>query len=167
VLGLYEGSREKAARAAGAPRCFFMSELKLRPPKIPKAHTSTVACTLVTHDKTPETDLMPIATAKVRWWSPAVYVLPSIHLLACIVITVSGRLTAWQHLIPIDFPVSIVAMSFVWRYEDPSQVWYHPLLWFGVLGTLWWYVVSRAFEIWGTKLVAAIRTRRSAHSRVD
>jgi hypothetical protein len=33
VLGLYEGSREKAARKENALRAILMSELKLRPPK--------------------------------------------------------------------------------------------------------------------------------------
>jgi hypothetical protein len=34
-------------------------------------------------------------------------------------------------IVTVDFPVSILLFALVWRFG-------HPLLWFGVLGTLWW-----------------------------
>jgi hypothetical protein len=63
------------------------------------------------------------------------YLLPALHLFACVWIQVAGVISGWEHLITIDFPFSIILVGLTWRFD-------HPLLWFGVLGTLWWYLLS-------------------------
>jgi len=64
-----------------------------------------------------------------------VYVLPFLHLGACVAIWVGHVDTGWQKLIIADFPFSIVLVGLMFRDVNP-------LLNFGVLGTLWWYVLS-------------------------
>jgi hypothetical protein len=41
----------------------------------------------------------------------------------------------WQKLIIVDFPFSLMLVALLFRDDNP-------LLYFGVLGTLWWYVLS-------------------------
>ena len=43
-------------------------------------------------------------------------------------------------MIKVDFPFSALLIIFDWRYD-------YPLLWFGVFGTLWWYLLSREAEV--------------------
>jgi hypothetical protein len=74
-----------------------------------------------------------------------IYLLPFLHLCVCLTITFAGLESGWHYLIPIDFPVSIVAVAMMFRYDN-HQIWFHPLLWFGTLGTLWWYFLSRVAE---------------------
>jgi hypothetical protein len=64
-----------------------------------------------------------------------VYVLPLLHLLICVVVWVGDW--AWLPVFVIEFPVGIFLLVLSWRYDPP------PLLLCGVLGTLWWYFVSR------------------------
>ena len=63
------------------------------------------------------------------------YLLPLAHLGACLWVALArsgfGILPAWMPIVTVDFPVSILLFALVWRFG-------HPLLWFGVLGTLWW-----------------------------
>ena len=63
-----------------------------------------------------------------------IYLLPVIHLLACIAITVA-RVPGWGVMFIVDLPFSIVIAPLPW-YNIP-------LPWaFGTLGTLWWYALS-------------------------
>ncbi len=69
----------------------------------------------------------------------AAFVLPALHLLLCIA-TRTGLLPsegswAWFLVFLVDFPFSILLLQLL-NVVDP-------LLVFGILGTLWWYLVSR------------------------
>ena len=80
-----------------------------------------------------------------------VYLLPFLHLCACLAITLENIESGWQYLILIDFPVSLVGVVMMFLYDN-NQILYHPLLWFGTLGTLWWYFLSRTAEYVFNKL---------------
>jgi hypothetical protein len=66
---------------------------------------------------------------------PLVYLLPAMHLCACLVVSAARIESGWEQMIKVDFPFSILLAALTWRLE-------HPLLWFGLLGTLWWYLLS-------------------------
>lgn len=65
----------------------------------------------------------------------AVFLLPFLHLGACIAIWVGHVDTGWQKLLIADFPFSVILAGLMFRNVDP-------LLSFGVLGTLWWWFLS-------------------------
>ena len=77
-----------------------------------------------------------------------VYFLPILHLGACLAIWFGHINAGWQYLLMIDFPFSVVLAGLMFR--DVNQ-----LLSFGILGTLWWYVLS----------LAARRILRNANAR--
>ena len=78
-----------------------------------------------------------------RW----VYVLPSLHLCACLVSFI-GLVIPSLHYMGIlftfillaDLPISIVAYALGWRYPAIAN------LWIFVAGTLWWYLLSLGAE---------------------
>jgi hypothetical protein len=74
-----------------------------------------------------------------------IHFLPFVHLCTCLLITVEGSELGWQYLMVVDFPVSVVAVAMMFR-DNNHQIWFHPLLWFGTLGTLWWYFLSKLTE---------------------
>lgn len=78
-----------------------------------------------------------------------VYFLPILHLGACLAIWFGHLSAGWQYLLIIDFPFSVVLAGLMFR--DVNQ-----LLNFGILGTLWWHVVSLAAR----RFVRFIKTRR-------
>ena len=87
-----------------------------------------------------------------RWPSFAlVFLAPLLHLVACVVIQVAGLERGWEQMIKVDFPFSILLVALTWRLDVP-------VLWFGALGTLWWYIVS--WTIW--RLFRVRRVRASA-----
>jgi hypothetical protein len=65
-----------------------------------------------------------------------VYILPFLHLGACLAIWFGHIDTGWQKLIILDFPFSVILAGLMFRDVNP-------LLSFGVLGTIWWYLLSR------------------------
>jgi hypothetical protein len=71
-----------------------------------------------------------------RW----VYLLPFIHLGACIVIGLARLDKAWGYMLFVDVPMSVIIGAISYNFD-------HPLLLFGTLGTLWWYLISRAVEM--------------------
>ncbi len=78
-----------------------------------------------------------------RW----VYALPLLHLCACFV-SISGYVIphlqywgiAFTFILLFDLPVSIVAYALAWKYPTIAMAWIF------VVGTLWWYVLSRGME---------------------
>jgi hypothetical protein len=73
-----------------------------------------------------------------RW----VYVLPFLHLCICVVIRLAHLDKAWGYMFLVDIPMSVIILAISYNFD-------HPLLLFGTLGTLWWYLLSRAAEmIW-------------------
>jgi hypothetical protein len=89
-----------------------------------------------------------------RTRSRMVYLLPSLHFCACVVIAL-GRLDWWQYLFLVDLPVSGIVLAIAYNHD-------HPFVLFGIIGTFWWYLLSRgAYFCWRT-VSAAIRNRRAA-----
>src|SRR5579883_5999 len=72
------------------------------------------------------------------------YFLPLLHLCACL-ISLSGHLIpslqylgiVWTGIMLADFPISLVALALAWKYSVLATMW---IL---VVGTLWWYLLSR------------------------
>src|ERR1700675_1051790 len=72
---------------------------------------------------------------------PLVYLLPILHLGACIVIKVADLVSGVHYLIMIDFPASLLCVMLGWPRDNI-------LFWFSTLGTLWWYLLSfTAYQI--------------------
>jgi hypothetical protein len=76
------------------------------------------------------------------------YFLPLLHLCACL-ISMSGYLIpslqylgiVWTGIMVVDFPISLVALALAWKYSALATAW---IL---VVGTLWWYLLSRGAEL--------------------
>jgi hypothetical protein len=83
-----------------------------------------------------------------------IYMLPFLHLCACMIIALARLESGWGYLLFVDAPASILILA-------ESYNWDHPLILFGVFGTLWWYLLSRAAEIFGTSVLTAIRKSRA------
>jgi hypothetical protein len=64
-----------------------------------------------------------------------VYLLPILHFGACLAIWLGNIDTGWQKVIIVDFPFSIVLVGLMFRNDNPLFI-------FGILGTLWWYLLS-------------------------
>ena len=65
-----------------------------------------------------------------------VYFLPFLHVCACLATAAIG--SDWKYIGLVDYPASIVAVGLAWHYNAS------PLLFFGIIGTLWWYLLSWA-----------------------
>jgi hypothetical protein len=65
--------------------------------------------------------------------------LPLLHLCACVVMDLGQVSKGWEYLGVIDFPASVLVGAIGYNFD-------HPLVLFGVLGTLWWYFLSRVAE---------------------
>ena len=61
-----------------------------------------------------------------------VYLLPIIHLCLCAEAWTTRSL---QFMLLIDAPMSGFFLAFAWRFG-------HPVLWFVLFGTPWWYLLS-------------------------
>ncbi len=67
----------------------------------------------------------------VKW----LYLMPLIHLFACLTIWIARIESGVHYLIYFDFPFSFILVILGWRSDDF-------LVWFATLGTVWWYVLS-------------------------
>jgi hypothetical protein len=47
----------------------------------------------------------------------------------------------WGGIMLADFPISLVALALAWKYSALAAAW---IL---VVGTLWWYLLSRGVEL--------------------
>ena len=64
------------------------------------------------------------------------YLLPLLHLCACFIIVLGNFESGWEYLtFYVDYPISIFIMSALYTFD-------HPLVLFGTVGTIWWYVLS-------------------------
>jgi hypothetical protein len=73
--------------------------------------------------------------------SRLIYLLPSLHLCACVAYAFSealGHGLDWGFLIIADFPLSIVGAGLLWRTSRLGVPF------FFVVGTAWWYLISLA-----------------------
>jgi hypothetical protein len=64
-----------------------------------------------------------------------VYVPPIIHLTLCLVVELGDIDDGWLFLTLADIPIGLLLFAKVFRDGQP-------MLWFGVFGTLWWYLLS-------------------------
>jgi hypothetical protein len=79
-----------------------------------------------------------------RW----IYLLPILHLCACL-ISMVGYLVpkldylgiVWTGILLVDFPISLVGFALAFKYSALATAW---IL---VVGTLWWYLLSRGAEL--------------------
>jgi hypothetical protein len=83
-----------------------------------------------------------------------VHLLPALHLCACLSIALAGAESAWRYLFWIDAPASAFILALAYNHD-------RPLILFGTIGTLWWYLVSFAVWFCWTRLSTAIRNRRT------
>jgi hypothetical protein len=65
-----------------------------------------------------------------------VYLLPILHLGGCLAIWLTHNL---ENMIVIDFPFSILFVALMYKGINP-------VISFGILGTLWWYLLSLAIR---------------------
>jgi hypothetical protein len=75
-----------------------------------------------------------------------VYLLPFLHLGGCLAIWLSHNL---EYMIVIDFPISILFVVLMYKGVNP-------VISFGILGTLWWYLLSLAVR-WVVGIIASPR----------
>ncbi len=85
----------------------------------------------------------PPRSRQSRW----VYVLPILHLCVCslaLIGFVIPALQPWAIVFELlwiaDFPFSIVGFILAWQHPALAMIW------MVVVGTLWWYALSRAAE---------------------
>ena len=83
-----------------------------------------------------------------------VHLLPFLHLCACLAISLGHVESAWQYMILIDVPMSVIIVAISYKFD-------HPWILFGFLGTLWWYLLSRAAEMVINRIFATVRGHRS------
>jgi hypothetical protein len=67
-----------------------------------------------------------------------IHTLPLLHICACLAIEFTRA--GWGFLTVADIPMSAVIIALGYNYD-------YPLLWFGVLGTVWWYLLSLEADI--------------------
>ena len=72
--------------------------------------------------------------------SKVIYLLPTLHLAACLIIAVLRLGSAWEFMLKVDFPMSVIIIAVSFSFD-------HPLVVFGILGTLWWYMLSRVAQM--------------------
>lgn len=82
------------------------------------------------------------------------HLLPFLHICTCFVIALAHLESGWGYLVVVDIPMSVIVIAISYSFD-------HPLLLFGTLGTLWWYLLSRAAEMIGSRVFAAMRNRRT------
>jgi hypothetical protein len=87
---------------------------------------------------------MPRTKTRFRW----VYLLPVLHLCACLTSVVGHVIPGlqylgivWVFIMLIDLPVSAIAYALAWNHGTVAGIWVV------VVGTLWWYLLSRGAEI--------------------
>jgi hypothetical protein len=78
-----------------------------------------------------------------RW----VYLLPTVHLCACLVSFIGLIIPSLQYvgilfsfILLADFPISALTYALAWKYGALGVIWIF------VAGTLWWYLLGRVAE---------------------
>jgi hypothetical protein len=99
-----------------------------------------------------------MSTAKIRKWA---YLFPLLHLCLCISITLGHFESGWEYLIfYIDFPISVLVMSALYSFD-------HPLILFGIVGTIWWFILSWLISTWICRLVDTIHDHHLEQQQKD
>ena len=68
-----------------------------------------------------------------------VYLLPVLHLGACLAVSVAQVESGVEIMGRIDLPFTILIAPLVFWSQ-------HPMVWIAILGTVWWYFLSRVAE---------------------
>jgi hypothetical protein len=89
--------------------------------------------------------------------SPWLFILPGIHLVFCIVIALSSSEGSWQW-----FPVFFIDLPFSLLLVFLQNV-ISPILVFGILGTLWWYIVSLGL-LWLIRTISKLLPMKRSQS---
>ena len=82
-------------------------------------------------------NIRPAKSTKRSIW---LLVLPSLHLLTCFSIGLAHLDAGWGYMFVVDIPMSVIILAIAYNFN-------HPSLLFGILGTLWWYLLSRAADM--------------------
>lgn len=97
-------------------------------------------------------------TAKRSRW---VYLLPAAHVCACLISMVGYVIPSLQYLgivwvgvMLLDMPVSAIAYALAWKHGAIAAIWVV------VVGTLWWYLLSRGVGL----LIAKLKAKRESGS---
>jgi hypothetical protein len=76
-----------------------------------------------------------------------IYFLPILHFCACLMSTLRFFVPGlqylsvmWDFVVRVDFPISLVADALTPRFAPLAAIW------IVVVGTLWWYLLSRLAE---------------------
>ncbi len=103
---------------------------------------------------------MQNAEKRSRW----VYLLPVVHVCACLISMVGYVVPSLQYLgivwvgvMLVDMPVSAIAYALAWKHGTVAAIWVV------VIGTLWWYLLSRGVGLLIAKLRA--KSQPSGHMR--
>ncbi len=96
-----------------------------------------------------------------RGW---IYLLPCLHLCVCSISYLGVLLPSLQYfailfefVLLADLPISIVTYLVAWKYPGFGVIWTF------VVGTAWWYLLSRGLEL----LVNAIQSRKISYDLAD
>ena len=81
-----------------------------------------------------------------------VYLLPLLHLGACVTIALANLESGLEYMIYVDFPCSVLLVVLGWRHGNF-------LLWFATLGTLWWYLLSYSARLACNRFMAGTQRR--------
>lgn len=84
--------------------------------------------------------------------SRLVHILPLAHLCACVVIAVAHMEAAWGYMFWVDAPASVFILALAYNHIQPFVL-------FGIIGTLWWYLVSYVIQFVWIR-ISAVRSRR-------
>jgi hypothetical protein len=92
------------------------------------------------------------------------YLPPLLHLVACMIILLGYIVPSWQYLLVgwkyivlLDFPASFIGAGLAWSHQVLA------LIWFVVVGTLWWYLLSLGMR-WIVKVLISHYTERGVVS---
>jgi len=96
------------------------------------------------------------STRRASW----VYLLPLVHLSACLISMVGYLIPSLQYLgivwvgiMLVDLPVSAIGYALAWKHGTFTAIWVV------VVGTLWWYLLGRGAELLINKLKATVQPR--------
>ena len=79
-----------------------------------------------------------------------IYLLPGLHLCACLAIELTQSQTGLDYLFFVDLPVSAFVFAISYGFN-------HPVILYSVLGTFWWYLLSRVAEIVGSGVLRVFK----------
>lgn len=95
-----------------------------------------------------------------RW----IYLLPIVHLGACLISMIGYVIPSlqslgivWVVLMVVDLPISAIAYALAWKHGSVAAIW------IVVAGTLWWYLLSRGSGLLINKFRA--KSQPSGHIR--